>query len=89
MLDVIESEGGAETVEIIIGIVVFVIFGLTVFGVVTNTAGKKAAKISNCFSDAGWLLEWHARTNSDTSKWTCTNTKYGEDPSTATYNGQS
>jgi hypothetical protein len=51
--DKIQSEDGAETVEIIIGIVVFVIFGLTVFGMVTNTAGKKTANIANCVEKVG------------------------------------
>lgn len=50
------SESGAETVEIVIGIVVFVIFGLTVFGLITKSAGTKAAQISNCFADSGNIL---------------------------------
>ena len=53
----IQSEEGAETIEIIIGIVIFVIFGLTVFGMITRAAGHKAADISNCFADSGNILE--------------------------------
>lgn len=51
--DKINSEEGAETVEIIVGIVVFVIFGLTVFGMVTTSAGKTSANLSNCIALGG------------------------------------
>jgi hypothetical protein len=60
--DKIQSEEGAETVEIIIGIVVFVIFGLTVFGMVTRAAGTKAADISNCFADSGSIISGSSAT---------------------------
>jgi hypothetical protein len=64
--DKIQSEEGAETVEIIIGIVVFVIFGLTVFGMITKAAGTKAADISNCFADSGSIINKNT-TSADTS----------------------
>ena len=50
--DKVRSEEGAETVEIIIGIVVFVVFGIAVFGMITNIAGNKMADISNCLADS-------------------------------------
>jgi hypothetical protein len=37
--------------------VAFVIFGLTVFGMVTNAAGGRAVNVSNCLSDTGQVLE--------------------------------
>ena len=60
------AEDGAETVEIIIGIVVFVIFGLTVFGMIMNTAGIKSSKIANCitnYEDAEIWWEYNHVTN--------------------------
>ena len=50
--DKVRSEEGAETVEIIIGIVVFVVFGIAVFGMITNVAGNKMADVSNCLADS-------------------------------------
>lgn len=64
----IASEDAADTVEIIIGIVVFVIFGLTVFGMITSAAGNKAAAISNCLGNSGSIIK--NVKDSDTSK-TC------------------
>jgi hypothetical protein len=81
--DKINSEEGAETVEIIIGIVVFVIFGLTVFGLVTNAAGGKAASISNCLADSGNLLSGASTDGHASSANTCKKT----DDKTYTYNG--
>lgn len=52
----IESEDGAETVEIIIGIVVFVVFGLAVFGMVTNVAGNKMQDISRCLGNSSTVI---------------------------------
>ena len=46
--DRVRSEEGAETVEIIIGIVVFVVFGIAVFGMITNVAGNKMRDVSKC-----------------------------------------
>lgn len=54
--DRIHSDEGAETVEIIIGIVVFVIFGITVFGMITNVAGHKMEDISKCLGDSGTII---------------------------------
>jgi hypothetical protein len=84
----VRSENGAETVEIIIGIVVFVIFGLTVFGLVTNTAGKRTAQISNCISDTGHILSWHAQNDhgNATTITTCDKRGKAEEPPKATYN---
>lgn len=55
--DKVRSEEGAETVEIIIGIVVFVVFGIAVFGMITNVAGNKMADVSNCLRDSTSILE--------------------------------
>jgi hypothetical protein len=85
--DKIQSEEGAETVEIIIGIVVFVIFGLTVFGMITTSAGKTSANLSNCIALGGEELSpRHAGvTHADTSDRCWINTKYGNQP-TYSYN---
>lgn len=80
----LRSESGAETVEIVIGIVVFVIFGLTVFGMITKAAGTKAAQISNCFSDAGNILNSEGSETGRTDK-AC---KEHDKTYSYTYNGQ-
>ena len=67
----IQSEEGAETIEIIIGIVIFVIFGLTVFGLITRAAGTKAADISNCFAQSGNILDTTSKTDSAHTSKTC------------------
>ena len=54
--DKVRSEEGAETVEIIIGIVVFVVFGIAVFGMITNVAGHKMADVANCLSKSDSIL---------------------------------
>ena len=54
--DKVRSEEGAETVEIIIGIVVFVVFGIAVFGMITNVAGNKMADVSKCLKDSDSIL---------------------------------
>lgn len=55
--DKVRSEEGAETVEIIIGIVVFVVFGIAVFGMITNVAGNKMQDVSKCLGDSANILE--------------------------------
>lgn len=55
--DKVRSEEGAETVEIIIGIVVFVVFGIAVFGMITNVAGNKMEDVSKCLSDSNTILD--------------------------------
>ena len=55
--DKVRSEEGAETVEIIIGIVVFVVFGIAVFGMITNVAGNKMEDVSKCLGDSANILE--------------------------------
>ena len=55
--DKVRSEEGAETVEIIIGIVVFVVFGIAVFGMITNVAGNKMQDVSQCLGDSENILE--------------------------------
>lgn len=70
LLNKIASEDGADTVEIIIGIVVFVIFGLTVFGMITSAAGKKAAGIANCLGESGSIIKQTDDKNWDTAR-TC------------------
>ena len=67
----IQSEEGAETIEIIIGIVIFVIFGLTVFGLITRAAGTKAADISNCFAQSGNILNTTSNTDEADTGVTC------------------
>ena len=54
--DKVRSEEGAETVEIIIGIVVFVVFGIAVFGMITNVAGNKMQDISRCLGDSSTII---------------------------------
>ena len=54
--DKVRSEEGAETVEIIIGIVVFVVFGIAVFGMITNVAGNKMQDVSKCLGDSNNIL---------------------------------
>lgn len=81
----LRSESGAETVEIVIGIVVFVIFGLTVFGLITKAAGTKAAQISNCLSDAGNILNSSEEATGQTNKACGSHEK----TYTYTYNGNS
>lgn len=54
--DKVRSEEGAETVEIIIGIVVFVVFGIAVFGMITNVAGNKMQDVSKCLGDSKNIL---------------------------------
>lgn len=86
--DKVRSEEGAETVEIIIGIVVFVVFGIAVFGMITNVAGNKMQDISKCLGDSQNIIS--NRNNSDARQNTCKGTKYeaGKDAGTAaTYNG--
>ena len=55
--DKVRSEEGAETVEIIIGIVVFVVFGIAVFGMITNVAGNKMADVANCLCESNTILK--------------------------------
>lgn len=86
--DKVRSEEGAETVEIIIGIVVFVVFGIAVFGMVTNVAGNKMQDISKCLGDSQNIIS--NRNNSDARKNTCNGTRYeaGKNAGNkATYNG--
>ena len=54
--DKVRSEEGAETVEIIIGIVVFVVFGIAVFGMITKVAGTKMEDVANCLSKSDSIL---------------------------------
>ena len=65
--DKVRSEEGAETVEIIIGIVVFVVFGIAVFGMITNVAGNKMADVSKCLRDSDTILT----ASSDAKKNNC------------------
>jgi hypothetical protein len=79
------SEEGAETVQIIIGIVVFVIFGLTVFGMVTNTAGIKASQIANCVTNYEQAERWW-EDNDYTSVDRCHDGYAGTPPPHVSYN---
>ena len=66
--DKVRSEEGAETVEIIIGIVVFVVFGIAVFGMITNVAGNKMQDISKCLGDSQTII---SNANSKNASTTC------------------
>jgi Flp pilus assembly pilin Flp len=73
----LSDEDGAETVEVIIGIVVFVVFGLVVYGMITKAAGTKMADVSNCLKDSGTII---STATASGSKCTTTDTntyKYG------------
>lgn len=72
--DKVRSEEGAETVEIIIGIVVFVVFGIAVFGMITNVAGNKMQDISKCLGDSQSIIT--KAENTDASKNNCNDAKY-------------
>ena len=85
--DKVRSEEGAETVEIIIGIVVFVVFGIAVFGMITNVAGNKMQDVSKCLGDSQNIII--NKSSSDARNNTCKGKKYeaGKDAGTAaTYN---
>ena len=84
--DKVRSEEGAETVEIIIGIVVFVVFGIAVFGMITNVAGNKMQDISKCLGDSQNIISKAEAANAST---TCQGKEYqkGKDAGTkAQYN---
>ena len=68
--DKVRSEEGAETGEIIIGIVVFVVFGIAVFGMITNVAGSKMQDVSQCLGDSNNILK--ASSDVTTSENNCT-----------------
>lgn len=87
----IESEDGAETVEIIIGIVVFVVFGLAVFGMVTNVAGNKMQDISKCLGDSSTVIAnaGEISNGNPASKNTCKQYNAGQNAgNNASYNGK-
>ena len=84
--DRVRSEEGAETVEIIIGIVVFVVFGIAVFGMITNVAGNKMQDISKCLGDSQTIIT--QSNNNSASNNICKNYSAGETAGTgANYNG--
>lgn len=86
--DKVRSEEGAETVEIIIGIVVFVVFGIAVFGMITNVAGNKMQDISKCLGDSQNIIT--NKDNADATKNNCKDTKYNAGQAAgnkANYNG--
>ena len=83
--DKVRSEEGAETVEIIIGIVVFVVFGIAVFGMITNVAGNKMEDVSKCLGDSANILE--ATSDARKNNAGCKKYKKGEQAGTnAHYN---
>ena len=71
--DRVRSEEGAETVEIIIGIVVFVVFGIAVFGMITNVAGNKMQDVSKCLGDSQNIIS-SGRSNASNNN--CNDTNY-------------
>ena len=84
--DKVRSEEGAETVEIIIGIVVFVVFGIAVFGMITNVAGNKMQDISKCLGDSQNIIT--NAENADATKNNCKSYGAGEAAGNkANYNG--
>lgn len=74
VMETMKSERGADTVEVIIGIVVFVVFGLAVFGMVTKAAGNKMADTSNCLAKSGNIITTDKTTASSSE---CKNTDAG------------
>lgn len=83
--DRIHSDEGAETVEIIIGIVVFVVFGIAVFGMITNVAGNKMQDISQCLGNSQDII---SKARADASKNNCSDYQAGEKAGiAANYNG--
>lgn len=85
--DRVRSEEGAETVEIIIGIVVFVVFGIAVFGMITNVAGNKMQDVSKCLGDSQNIIS-SGRSNASNNN--CKGYKAGEAAgAAANYNGNS
>lgn len=86
--DRVRSEEGAETVEIIIGIVVFVVFGIAVFGMITNVAGNKMQDVSKCLGDSQTIIT--QKNNNNASSNICHNYQAGEAAGAgANYNGTS
>lgn len=84
--DKVRSEEGAETVEIIIGIVVFVVFGIAVFGMITNVAGNKMQDISKCLGDSQSIIT--KKDNNIAKNNTCKEYNAGETAGIdADYNG--
>ena len=71
--DRVRSEEGAETVEIIIGIVVFVVFGIAVFGMITNVAGNKMRDVSKCLGDSQNIIS-DGRSNASNNN--CNDSQY-------------
>ena len=85
--DKVRSEEGAETVEIIIGIVVFVVFGIAVFGMITNVAGHKMQDVSKCLGDSSNIVTKSENINA--SKNNCADYTAGQKAATdAEYNGK-
>lgn len=85
--DRVRSEEGAETVEIIIGIVVFVVFGIAVFGMITNVAGNKMQDVSKCLGDSQNII---SQGRSNASNNNCNDSQYQAGKTAgqaATYNG--
>lgn len=85
--DRVRSEEGAETVEIIIGIVVFVVFGIAVFGMITNVAGNKMQDVSKCLGDSQNII---SQGRSNASNNNCNDDQYQAGKTAgqaATYNG--
>ena len=83
--DRVRSEEGAETVEIIIGIVVFVVFGIAVFGMITNVAGNKMQDVSQCLGNSQDIIS-SGRSNASNNN--CSKYKAGQaDGNAANYNG--
>lgn len=85
--DKVRSEEGAETVEIIIGIVVFVVFGIAVFGMITNVAGNKMQDISKCLGASQNIIT--KAENNNAANNNCKEFNAGEKVGgNANYNGQ-
>lgn len=83
--DRVRSEEGAETVEIIIGIVVFVVFGIAVFGMITNVAGNKMQDVSRCLGASQDII---SKGRSNASNNNCKKYNAGEKAGkAANYNG--
>lgn len=52
----LQDESASPTIETILMIVCFVVFGLVAVGMITNAAGQKSADISNCIAQSGNII---------------------------------
>ncbi|KAA8832015.1 hypothetical protein EMO89_00355 [Bifidobacterium tissieri] len=56
VLGCLKDESASPTIETILMIVCFVVFGLVAIGMITNAAGQKSADIANCIAQSGNII---------------------------------